>query len=379
LHRTQTLDSHENKTIPCTSNGYNKNISLVKIFYGQNLDNLIDIKLPIEISSFSEKEGKNSNDERKILATITEHIKIIQDDYQSALTLMNNFVVINKNLYENKLNYINGTAIILMDSDFQIYYYNLDNLELILPDMKLNQFCWKAIHNSYLLNMLGNKKKNNNSNIHMSVSFNDTAFPFFSQRITSIYGPVNVKESKFFSLCDYKICKGQNFGGFIKKLLALNEEKNLTYMNERINLLKDLKIKNFSNSNAHFVNSPLLGNNNTKCMNEFHGLMVSLSATQIQFWLITPTQYFNIYNISLQVNEVNAMIEESISSSDTEERKQNLRKFLFVEPDSINWNIGVIQKGLENIKVDDLVNFDLDINNELLAASDLSNNILVFK
>lgn len=114
-------------------------------------------------------------------------------------------------------------------------------------------------------------------------------------------------------------------------------------------------------------------------MNEFHGLMVSLSATQIQFWLITPTQYFNIYNISLQVNEVNAMIEESISSSDTEERKQNLRKFLFVEPDSINWNIGVIQKGLENIKVDDLVNFDLDINNELLAASDLSNNILVFK
>ena len=205
LHRIQTLADHENKTNSCTSNRYNKNISSVKIFYGQNLDSLIDIKLPIEISSFSEKEGKNSNDERKILATITEHIKIIQDDIQSALTLMNNLVVINKNSYENKLNYINGTAIILMDSDFQIYYYNLDNLELILPDMKLNQFCWKAIHNSYLLSMLGNKKKNDNSNIHMSISFNDTAFPFFSQRITSIYGPVNVKESKFFSLCDYRI------------------------------------------------------------------------------------------------------------------------------------------------------------------------------
>ena len=142
---------------------------------------------------------QNGDSDRKIVTTAIENIKIIQDDIQSALTLINNLVVINKN--HKNLNYLNGTAILVLDSNSQIYYYNLDNLEIIFSDMKLNQFCWKAIHNSYLLNKL-NKKNSINS---VSVSLSDTSFPLFCQRISSIYGPINIVHSKFYSLFDYKI------------------------------------------------------------------------------------------------------------------------------------------------------------------------------
>jgi len=148
------------------------------------------------------------------------------------------------------------------------------------------------------------------------------------------------------------------------------------YLNERINILNDVKTKTFSN--AHFVTTPLLGGV-SDTMNDFYGLLVCSSSTQIMFWLITPTQYFHIYSISLHLDNVNPMIKESISSTDPEERKQKLRKYIFVEPDSINWNVGINQNGLENIKISELVKLDLDINNEILVATDVSGNIILFK
>jgi len=161
------------------------------------------------------------------------------------------------------------------------------------------------------------------------------------------------------------------------KLHALNGEKNLGYLNERINIIDELKNKNISN--AHFLNSPLLGVRTGEKISELIGLYITLTPKQIQFWVITPNQYFNIFNISLQIDGINKLLKESLSTFEIDDRKQNLRKYLFVEPDSINSNAGVIQNSLENLKFDELVNLDFDINHETLALLDKSQQILIYK
>ena len=140
-------------------------------------------------------------------------------------------------------------------------------------------------------------------------------------------------------------------------------------------------------SNSHFINSPLLGGtrgNNTNPVEDYHGLLISISSREIKFWLITPNQYLNIYNISLNIDKLNPMIKETISLTEVEERKQKLRKYIFVEPDSINSNIGVIQGGntsshMDHIKVNDLVSFDLDLNSEIGVGVDDLGNFIIFK
>ena len=145
--------------------------------------------------NFSQVKSRN----RKIVTTLIENIKIIQDDIQTALTLTNNFVIVNKNYKEHNLNYINGNIILILDSNNEIYYYNLDNLELILPDMKLNPICWKGIQNYFLLNKFHISNK-----IISSASLIDTAFPLYSQRLATIYTPVNIIQTNFFSTFDFK-------------------------------------------------------------------------------------------------------------------------------------------------------------------------------
>jgi len=116
-----------------------------------------------------------------------------------------------------------------------------------------------------------------------------------------------------------------------------------------------------------------------KKISELIGLYITLTPKQIQFWVITPNQYFNIFNISLQIDGINKLLKESLSTFEIDDRKQNLRKYLFVEPDSINSNAGVIQNSLENLKFDELVNLDFDINHETLALLDKSQQILIYK
>ena len=375
VHQTSFNNDVENEQIlPIKNYHQEKNISLVRIFYGHYFENMIDLKLP-ELEQSDEKD----KDVRRIVTTIVENIKIIQDDIQAALTLINNFVVV-KNHSEVKLNYLNGTSIIILDSHSQLYYYNLDNLEIIFSDMKINQFCWKAIHNSYLLNKLHFNKNTSNS---VSLSLSESSFPIFCQQLSSIYGPVNINHTQFYSLFDYRISNnliyyiiGKNFGRFMKNLCALNKEKELTYLNERINILNELKIKNFTN--CHFLSSPLLGGNLIDYkLNDQYGLIVSSSSEYIRFWAITPSQYINIYNISMKLDRMNEMLKETILSTQAEERKQKLRKYIFVETDSVNWNIGVIQS--KDIKVSDLVSFEMDIYNEQLIALDLAGNFIIYK
>jgi len=201
---TDRKDTYRSRKDTDKSQGYiEKGRSMIRVIYGQELDNNIDIQLPEE--DISSKLTKNINNpyksDRKIVASLAENFKIIPGDILQALTLMNG--VIKNNTNTKNINSINGIAIIILDSANQLYYYNLDNLEIIISDMKLNQYCWKNIHNSYLLSLLPNR----NRYITPSISITDSSFPLFSQKLNSIFGSNKNNLIKYYSLFDYNISK----------------------------------------------------------------------------------------------------------------------------------------------------------------------------
>ena len=139
--------------------------------------------------------------------------------------------------------------------------------------------------------------------------------------------------------------------------------------------LVDSKFKTFYN-NSNFILNPLIGGINIDTIEDFYGLLITASYNQINFYVLTPHQYFLIFSISTEIKLINLLIFETLSD-DSELKKQHIRKLLFQDNDLINYNVGI----KENIKmkIADINFFELNLKKEIFCFGDNSGNLAIYK
>jgi len=155
------------------------------ILYGTNYENTIHIRM--------------GDDTKMTLALISE-VSLLAKDLETPNTL----TMIPKR--KSKIEASNSTwmkFLIALDMNNNIYFYNLDNLKIILHDIIYNPHIWKKVLNQKLTDNPENYKQLLN-NIK---SFHEISYSFSMKSLNSIYGPHEITYSFFYSVFDLENSK----------------------------------------------------------------------------------------------------------------------------------------------------------------------------
>lgn len=165
----------------------------------------------------------------------------------------------------------------------------------------------------------------------------------------------------------------------IKHLIALNREKDLIYINEKLNIMDQLSASNFRPvfNNSNFVFSPLLGGLMSDSVDDFFGMLVTSSSNKVNFYVLTPHQYYLIFTISTQIGSIHPLIAKTVFEEESDIKKQAIRKLLFQDNDYINYDVGV--KSSAKRKIDDISFFEVNVKKEIFCFGDNSGNLAIYK
>ncbi len=155
------------------------------ILYGTNYENTIHIRM--------------GDDTKMTLALISE-VSLLAKDLETPNTL----TMTPKR--KSKIEGYNSTwmkFLIALDMNNNIYYYNLDNLMIILHDINCNPQIWKKVLNQKLTDNPENYKQFLNN----VKSFHEISYSFTMQPINSIFGPHEITYSFFYSLFEQENSK----------------------------------------------------------------------------------------------------------------------------------------------------------------------------
>jgi hypothetical protein len=130
-------------------------------------------------------------------------------------------------------------------------------------------------------------------------------------------------------------------------------------------------------NNTSLVFNPLIGGRTINSIEDFYGLFVTSSEEKINFYVLTPHQYFLIFSISTKIGLIHPLSAKILFEEEGDLKKSGIRKILFQENELINLNVGV--KSCEKEKIGEISFFDILIKKEIFAFGDTLGNIAVYK
>ena len=125
------------------------------------------------------------------------------------------------------------------------------------------------------------------------------------------------------------------------------------------------------------INDNLTLNESNDSVDDFYGLLITSSSSQVNFYVLTPHQYFLIFTISTQLGLIHPLIAMNVFDEESDNRKQGIRKILFQNNNLFNFNVGVNISG--QTKMDNISFFDINLNKEIFCFGDSSGNIAIYK
>jgi hypothetical protein len=334
------------------------NQEYLKILFGTKLENTIDLRFP--------SQGN------RIKHFLIQEIFICNHDIEGVLSLTQTGKV-------NHSDSLKAKFIILTDQENNFYFYNLNNIEVIFSDLQKNQMLWKKI-------LMKNSSKNKKNIIPESLN-EKPVLSLYLSKFNKIFGPSEFSKTSFHSI--FESSNSENIKKFVRKLIALSQEKELAYLNEKmdiINKIEDLKIHEHIFYSS-FLNHPLIYDHIYENLNrenlheEFYSLLITCNNEEILFWILTSEKYILIFKISINHIGINSLISSSIIlDEEDDDRNMIIRRLLFQENDSLAIDSGVPEfNNSDDLEKNKITSYDVNFHHGVMTVSTTCGICFIFR
>lgn len=140
-------------------------------------------------------------------------------------------------------------------------------------------------------------------------------------------------------------------------------------------LYTDNHKKVYNNSNLIF--NPLIGGKTKDDIEDFYGMFVTSSKKELNFYVLTPHNYYIIFSISTEIDLIHPLLSKTVFEEDNEIKLSKIRQIIFQDNKLFNFNVGIDQNSKQ--KIGDLNFFDINIKREMLCFGDTNGNIAIYK
>lgn len=332
----------------------------LKVLFGTKLENTIELR-------FSSQGNKIKN-------FLFQEIYLSNHDIEQVVSL----TVTGKINHSDSLK---AKFIILTDQKNNFYFYNLNNIEVLFSDLRKNSILWKNI-------LMKNSSKNKKNIFPESIN-EKPVLSLYLTKFNKIFGMNDFSKTSFHSIFDSN--NSYNIKNFVRKLIALSQEKELAYLNEKMNILSKFEDFNIHENTYYssFLIHPLFydhisfGNLNRENLHEeFHSLLITCNNQEILFWILTSEKYILIFKISINHIGINSLISSSIILDEhDEDRNIIIRRLLFQENDSLEIDSGVFHNPEQSyyLEQNKISSFDLNFQYGVMAISTSCGSCFIFR
>ena len=130
-------------------------------------------------------------------------------------------------------------------------------------------------------------------------------------------------------------------------------------------------------NNSNLIFSPLVGGKIKDNIEDFYGMLVTASKKQINFYVLTPHQYYIIFSISTEIDIIHTLVTKTVLDEENEIKMSGIRDVLFQNNKLFNFNVGIDQSW--SPKLGDISFFEVYIEREFLCMGDTNGNISIYK